>query len=76
MKSKTIVMAGIPAVNKSLFQAISFNVGDPTALIRFMKPEGEHRLLILRDIEMARARSKAAADVVACPAEYLSLIHI
>lgn len=70
MKSKTIVMAGIPAVNKSLFQAISFNVGDPAALIRFMKPEGEHRLLILRDIEMARARTKAAADVVSCPADY------
>lgn len=70
MKSKTILMAGIPAVNKSLFQAINFNVGDPSALIRFMTPEGEERLLILRDIEMSRARSVAAADSIACPADF------
>ena len=63
-------MAGIPAVNKSLFQAIAFNVGDPAALIRFLKAEGEERLLILRDIEMARAKASAAADTVHCPADF------
>ena len=63
-------MAGIPAVNKSLFQAIRFNVGDPAALIRQVEPDGEKRILILRDIEMARARASAAADLIHCPADF------
>lgn len=60
------IMAGIPAVNSSLFHAIRFKVGDPTALISI---DG-HRTLILRDIEMHRARQQARADAVACPADF------
>ena len=74
-----IVMAGIPATNRSLYHAIRFNVGDPAALIitagrpasaGLDAPQSPHRLLILRDIEMDRARQKAAADQVACPADF------
>ncbi|MEO0476591.1 MAG: Xaa-Pro peptidase family protein [Planctomycetota bacterium] len=65
-----IVMAGIPASNRSLYHAIRFNVGDPAALIVIQEDEDVHRLLILRDIEMDRARQHAAADRVGCPADF------
>ncbi|MGB0768145.1 MAG: M24 family metallopeptidase [Phycisphaeraceae bacterium] len=66
-----IVMAGIPATNRSLYHAIRFNAGDPAALIVTQDADNTvERLLILRDIEMDRARQKAAADTVACPADF------
>jgi len=61
-----IVMAGIPDTNASLYHRTRFGVGDPAALIAI---ENE-TILILRDIEMARARKHARADTVACPADY------
>lgn len=65
-----IVMAGIPASNRSLFHAIRFNVGDPAALVVTQQGATQHRLLILRDIEMDRAKKKAAADQIACPEDF------
>ncbi|MFN3169021.1 MAG: M24 family metallopeptidase [Phycisphaeraceae bacterium] len=75
--STAVVMAGVPNTNKSLFHAMRFNVGDPAALVvtlgtpasagRDPKP---HRLLILRDIEMDRARKSAMAHQVACPKDF------
>ena len=62
-----IVFAGIPAVNNALYHQIRFTVGDPAALI--LLPGGK-RFLILRDIEMGRAREYARVDQVACPADY------
>jgi len=66
-----VLMAGIPAVNKALYHATRFSVGDPTALI--FLPDGEggfDRLFIVRDIEMKRAEQHARAEQVACPADY------
>ena len=60
------VMGGIPATNSSLFHAIRFNVGDPVALLRV----NGSSTLILRDIEMHRAKQHARADHVACPADF------
>jgi Xaa-Pro aminopeptidase len=60
------VMAGIPATNRSLYRAIRFLVGDPVAVADI----GGSRTLILRDIEMERARRHARADRVACPADF------
>eukprot|EP00752_Nemacystus_decipiens_P016083 g14379.t1 len=65
-----IVMAGIPSTNRSLYHAIRFNVGDPAAIVVTQQDGRPHRLLILRDIEMDRARQKATADQVACPADF------
>lgn len=77
-----ILMAGIPATNRSLYHAIQFNVADPAALIitnqaiplqrdgESSEPTQPNRLLILRDIEIDRARQKAAATQVACPADF------
>ncbi|MCH2132720.1 MAG: M24 family metallopeptidase [Phycisphaerales bacterium] len=70
MSSTAIVMAGIPSVNRSLYREMQFSVGDPAALIRFPGNDSERRLLILRDIEMERAREQAAADEIACPADF------
>ena len=65
------IMAGIPEINSSLYWRIRFLVGDPAALIELPTDGGDREsVLILRDIEMGRARSSARADRVACPADY------
>jgi len=65
------VMAGIPAINLSLFRAIRFKVGDPAALLTLPTGTGAtERVLIIRDIEMERAKRHARADGVHCPADF------
>ncbi len=65
------VMAGIPATNLSLYRAIRFKVGDPAALLTLpIAGGGSERLLIIRDIEMERAKRHARADRVHCPADF------
>jgi Xaa-Pro aminopeptidase len=65
------LIAGIPAVNKSLFHAVRFAVGDPAACIDFLKDgKPAHRVFIVRDIEMGRARQHARADAVSCPRDF------
>ena len=56
MTTATLI-AGIPAHNDTLYHRIRFAVGDPAACLEL--PEG--RLLIVRDIEMDRARTQAHA---------------
>ncbi len=66
-----IVMAGIPETNKALYHRIRFAVGDPAALVELLDESGPREsTLILRDIEMARAKQHARADRVACPADF------
>lgn len=55
--------AGIPCKNAILYHAIRFNVGDPAALIE-IEGATPRRSLILREIEMDRARKHARADAV------------
>ncbi|MCH2143299.1 MAG: M24 family metallopeptidase [Phycisphaerales bacterium] len=62
----TVLIAGIPSNNDTLFHAIRFSAGDPAALIDM---DGT-RLLIIRDIEMDRAKAHARADQIACPADF------
>ena len=66
-----VLMAGIPDSNASFFRRLRFSVGDPAALVE-VPAEGSTRrsILILRDIEMQRARQHARADQVACPADF------
>jgi len=65
------VMAGIPATNLSLYRRIRFSVGDPAAIIELPRVDGRSEsVLIIRDIEMARARKSARADRVQCPADF------
>ena len=63
---EAIVMAGVPATNMLLFHRIRFRVGDPVALMEWgASGERRKRTLILRDIEMDRARQHARADAIA-----------
>ncbi len=66
-----IVMAGVPEVNAALYRRIRFSVGDPVALVEVAGGDGRRQAtLILRDIEMQRARRGARVDQVACPADF------
>jgi len=66
-----VVMAGIPQTNAALYHRLRFAVGDPTALIEITSADGRSETtLILRDIEMQRARQQARVDRVACPADF------
>jgi Xaa-Pro aminopeptidase len=69
--SQATIMAGIPEVNAALYWRIRFAVGDPAAFIE-LRENGlpTSSILILRDIEMGRARQKARADQVSCPADF------
>ena len=66
MAKSASIMAGIPATNAALYHAIRFRVGDPVA---FICVNGDSTL-ILRDIEMHRAKLHARADHIACPADF------
>ena len=64
------IAAGIPETNSFLYWRIRFCVGDPVALIELPTAGGTESVLILRDIEMERARTAAKVDRVACPADF------
>ncbi len=68
--STATIMAGIPAHNMTLYRRIRFSVGDPTALVETVEGGRRQTTLILRDIEMDRARAHARADRIACPADF------
>ena len=64
------VLAGIPSLNNALYWRIRFLVGDPTALVITHDAGRAESTLIIRDIEMERARKHARADRVSCPADW------
>ncbi len=64
------MMAGIPAHNMALYHQIRFLVGDPAVLIEVDEAGTTKRVLILRDIEMDRARRNARADWIHCPSDF------
>lgn len=69
--TEAALIAGIPAENNTLYHQIRFKVGDPTALILLPEAGGKtHRQLIIRDIEMGRAKKHARVDAVNCPADF------
>ncbi|USN98542.1 MAG: aminopeptidase P family protein [Phycisphaeraceae bacterium] len=68
------LLSGVPAINKAVFHQIRFDAHDPASII--VMPDGK-RVLILRDVELMRAKTQAKADEVHCyedfePAEGLS----
>ncbi len=66
-----LLMAGIPQLNSALYHRIRFLVGDPVAYLQLPTADGQRKsILILRDIEMDRARRFARADEVACPRDF------
>lgn len=63
-------MAGVPALNASLYRRIRFLVGDPVALIEVPLAGRWRSTLLLRDIEMERAKQHARVDSVFCPENF------
>lgn len=69
MSSKrTTVLAGIAAHNASLFHRIRFTVSDSAVIIDYADGTS---LLIIRDIEMDRARQAGTANRVCCAADFV-----
>ena len=66
MTSDAVLLAGIPGKNLSLYRQIRFDVHDPVAYIAI----GGESTLILRDIELARAREHARVNRCAAPSEF------
>ncbi len=68
---RAVLMAGVPAVNHTLYHQTRFRVGDPAALIAIDNDQGGFEtMLLVRDIEVERARRTARADRVASPADF------
>lgn len=65
-----VVLAGIPAWDMSLYHRIRFAVGDPAAWIGWCHDGEDGSHLIVRDIELDRARRSARAASVSCPADH------
>jgi len=66
--STALIMAGIPEIHASLYRRIRFSVCDPVVLIEFN--EGLKSVLIVRDIEIERAKRDARVTDVHCPADF------
>lgn len=65
------MMAGVPTLNASLYRRIRFLVGDPVALLEIPNDQGILvSTLILRDIEIDRARLKADAQSFYSPKDF------
>ncbi len=64
------IAAGTPGSHSTLYWRIRFSVCDQVVLLELPTPTGTESVLILRDIEMERARQSARVDRVACPADY------
>lgn len=65
--ASTILLAGIPAKNATLYHRIQFLA--PDALVYFEHADGT-KVLLVRDIEMGRALKLEHIDRVCCPAEF------
>ena len=70
-KDEAVLLAGVPLNQPALYRRIRFLVGDPAALIELGDDDGRREAtLIVRDIEMQRARQYARADHIACPKDF------
>lgn len=66
-----LILAGVPQLNAAVYHRIRFSVIDTVAYLNFpARDNGRTSVLILRDIEMERARATARVDRVACPADF------
>ncbi|MCY2974904.1 MAG: M24 family metallopeptidase [Planctomycetota bacterium] len=70
-KKTARIMAGVPTLNASLYRRIRFLVGDPVALLEVPGVNGTvESKLILRDIEIERAKLKADAQSFYSPKDF------
>src|SRR5690606_1325436 len=55
------LLAGVPSINKAVFHRVRFGPHDPVSWIRL---PGGRTILIVRDVELPRARQSRRADEV------------
>ncbi|TVQ31275.1 MAG: aminopeptidase P family protein [Phycisphaeraceae bacterium] len=67
MTDRPVILAGVPTQNLSIYRRTRFAVGDTVV---FIELPGEGTFLILRNIEMDRARKAGAADHIHAPADF------
>jgi len=68
---KATIRAGVSQHNSSLFHAMRFEVGDPAAFLDLVSEDGQRKkILLIRDVELDRARKEVRADEISCPADY------
>lgn len=69
-QAKGVIMAGAPIANAAVYHRVRFAVLDTVVYLEVPVPdERVQRVLILRDIEVQRARRQARVDVVYCPSD-------
>ncbi len=68
-QARGVIMAGAPVANAAVYHRVRFAVLDPVVYLEVPAGGGVQRVLILRDIEIARARRQARVDVVYCPSD-------
>lgn len=64
------IRAGVPSINKAVYHAIRFAAHDPAVFITVPAGDRVRRVLIVRDVELERARKLPTADKVYCPADF------
>jgi Xaa-Pro aminopeptidase len=67
---RTTLVAGIPTTNAALYRRIRFLAGDPAAIIDWPEGRSPRSTLIIRAIEMERAKQHARAGEVRCPEDF------
>ncbi len=70
MAATVSVMAGIPELNAGFYWRARFTLMDPCARVEVKDGATPRTTLIVRDIEMERARAHAKADEIKCPRDF------
>ena len=64
------IRAGVPSISKAVYHAIRFTAHDPAVFITIPTGDRVRRILIVRDVELERARKLPTADKVYVPADF------
>ena len=71
MSATATIRAGISYHNADLYHLMGLGVGDPAAYLQVTDESGATRtILIIRDVELDRAREVCTADEINAPAPY------
>ncbi len=69
-QNRPVMLAGSPATNLAVYRRIRFLCGDPVVLIVLPSGPMAGANLIIRDVELSRARKSARADRFFSPADF------
>ncbi|MGC4034092.1 MAG: M24 family metallopeptidase [Tepidisphaeraceae bacterium] len=64
------IRAGVPTRSKAVYHAVRFLAHDPMVYLTVPTGDRVRRILIVRDVELERARKLPTADKVYCPADF------